>query len=115
MANATLTLSGSVGGLPTGSKSITVPQIVSNSAVGQITDLSLSTGNNVISVPGGATAAIILLPVGNTQMVTLKGAGGDTGIALRGTTWSVLSLDPTQTSFILNAAGAVTGVEISFI
>ncbi len=115
MPNGVLNLSGSVGGLLTGAKSIVVPQIVSQMAVGSITDVNLVLGDNTINIPVNATSAVISFPVTNTQTVTLKGVGGDTGIKLNGKTWSVISLDPTQTSFILNAAGSVPGVEINFI
>lgn len=114
-SNGVLNLSGSVGNLPTGTKSIIVPPITTANAVGQITDLQLNIGDNPINVPTGATAAVINLPATNVQIVKLKGAGGDTGITVNKGIWFVLSLDPSQSSFILNAAAPVPGVEISFL
>jgi len=115
MAVATLQLTGSVAGLPTGSKAITVPTLQVSNAVGSITDLSLLSGDNTVSIPTGATRAVVLIPDTNTTLVRLKGIVADTGIAIAKTGWSVLSFDAVQTSFVLNAAGPVSGIEISFI
>jgi len=115
MATASLQLTGSVANLPTGSKAITVPTLQVSNAVGTITDLSLISGDNTISVPTGATRAVILIPDTNTSLIRLKDNVGDTGIAIALTGWLVLSLDSTQTVFILNAAGPIAGLEISFI
>jgi hypothetical protein len=115
MATGVLSLSGAVIGLLTGNKHISVPNIATTSAIGQISVVKLNSGDNVISVPTGATSAVIYPPANNTFGITLKGAGGDTGIPLRRNVWSVLSLDGSATSFILNAANIVVGVEISFL
>ena len=115
MATASLQLTGSVADLPTGSKAITVPILQVASAVGTITDIALISGDNTITVPTGASRAVILFPDANTSVVRLKDNVGDTGIALATTGWIVLSFNSTQTLFVLNAAGPVAGVEISFI
>lgn len=110
-----LNLSGSVTALPTGTKNIVVPAINSAAASGAVIDINLASGANVISIAPGATAAVILMPSTNSLLVTLKGVSGDTGIAINRSTWTVISFDPTATSFVLTAAGVVNGVEISFI
>lgn len=114
-ATGSLNLSGTVYGLLTGNKNIVVPVIASSAAVGQITSINLNTGANTITIPTGATAAVIYPPSTNIYSLTLKGVTGDTGIPINRTMWSVLSLDPTATTFVLTAGGAISGVEISFI
>lgn len=72
--------------------------------------VALSSGNNAIPVPTGGstpTACTIIKPPANTQLITLKGVNGDTGVALHHTDPDSISLDPTCTGFVLNAAGAV--------
>lgn len=78
--------------------------------------LDLAGGDNTVTAPAssGSTLAgvTIMPPAGNTEAITLKGAGGDTGIALHKTDPTSLGLDPGVTSFILNAAGAVVGLRL---
>lgn len=78
----------------------------------QIQILTLAAGDNAITAPGGGTtpkACTIVKPSGNTIAITLKGAGGDTGIPLDET-------DPDTISgggpFILNAAAEIVGVRL---
>ena len=85
------------------------------SAPGVIQLTSLASGDNTITVPtGGSTpqAATVVFPSNNAVLVKLKGAGGDTGVKLHATAPTSIALDATQTTFILNAASAVTGVRI---
>ena len=85
-----------------------------SAAPGDIDIFSLTTGDNTISVPtGGSTvkAATIIPPSGNTQVIKIKGAGGDTGVNIHKTDPTSLGLDSVS-SFILNVAGNVTGLRI---
>lgn len=78
--------------------------------------VNLSSGNNTITVPtAGVTAptvdgCVIIPPLGNTVVITLKGVAGDTGFAIHPTDPFSLTLATTVTSFVLNAASPVNGV-----
>ena len=47
---------------------------------------------------------------GNTQLILLKSVNGDAGVALHKTDPDSISIDTTTTTFVLNAAGTVTGL-----
>lgn len=88
---------------------------VNNNSVGGSDVQNLSSGNNTITVPTGGTVACsvtIIPPPGNAVQITLKGIAGDTGIALHLTQTLTLSLASSVTSFVLNAASAVTGLRL---
>lgn len=74
--------------------------------------IDLASGNNTITPPSGAGSVTILPPAGNTDLITLKGVNGDTGIPLHLTDPTSLGLDSTLTTFVLNAADAITGVRL---
>lgn len=77
---------------------------------------NLASGDNTITVPSSApavvTAVTIVPPSGNTQALTLKGIGADTGFKIHKTDPSSIALDPTTASFVINAAGTVTGMRL---
>jgi hypothetical protein len=73
-----------------------------------VTSQALSSGNNSITVPTGATALTIAPPSGNTVAITLKGVNGDTGIALHRTHPTSIGIYSTVTAIVLNAGSAVT-------
>ena len=77
---------------------------------GAIVVANLAMGANTITVPSGAKAVTILPPSGNTVVLTLKGISGDTGIAIHLTDPTSLGLGTSVTSFVINAASAVTGM-----
>ncbi|HET9063671.1 MAG TPA: hypothetical protein VFO62_10320 [Candidatus Binatia bacterium] len=107
----TVTYFGDVGGASPGyAQEISAADNLSSPA--QIQILTLAAGDNTITAPGGGStpkACTIVKPAGNTVTITLKGAGGDTGIPLDDT-------DPDTISggggFILNAAAEVVGVRL---
>jgi hypothetical protein len=77
--------------------------------------ITLSSGDNTITVPTGGTtptAVTITKPAGNTNAIKLKGVGGDTGVTLHLTDPDSISLAASQATFILNAAGTITGVTL---
>jgi hypothetical protein len=74
--------------------------------------VNLTSGNNTINVPSGATGLTIVMPTANTVQVTLKGVNGDTGIPLNLTDPSSIGILPTLTSLVLNAASALTGLRL---
>ena len=75
--------------------------------------IDLSSGNNTITVPSGTTGVTIIPPSANVIALILKGVNGDTGIAIAlasPTSIGLLSVS----SFVLNAASALTGLRIIF-
>jgi len=112
-ATSQVTITGVKAGLPFGSESIGPLTILNTASGDAVTDLSSLNGDNTIAVPSWAIGVIISLPAGNTTALKLKGASGDTGVSLHLTNPSVLSLPASQTTFILNVAGA--GVAITFM
>jgi|SRR5215469_14413242 len=72
-----------------------------------ISDIALITGANTITPPTGVTGVTLLMPAGNTAIVTLKGVSGDTGVALHITDPSSIGLNGSST-FVLSASAGVT-------
>ena len=83
--------------------------------------INLNSGNNTINTttcPALVTAGamIILPPTGNGQAMTLKGVNGDTGLAISAVGPTLISLGTSPlTSFVINAAGSITPLQIAFI
>ena len=119
-AAASITVSGYISNTPSGSRSIGPITITSAAANGQVQQIVLQSGDNTITVPTGiaTNGCIIILPSDNTAVTTLKGVGGDTGIALGKTTKQVLNWDSTAApaTFVLNSASTQTSkiTEIQF-
>lgn len=78
--------------------------------------VDLASGNNTITVPPSTacvvTACTIVPPTGNTVDIVLKGVNGDTGIQLHDTDPTSIAIDSSVTSFVLNAASPVVGVQL---
>lgn len=68
---------------------------------------ALTTGNNIITVPSGATGVAIIPPDDNAIVLLLKKVAGDTGISLALISPMFLSLN-SVTSFVINVSGSVT-------
>ena len=119
-AAASVSVTGTITGLPTGARAIGALTSTSAAANGVVTQVVLVSGANTITIPSSPapTGCIVKLPSDNTAVVTLKGVSGDTGIAIGKTTWFVLTWDPTAVpaSFVLNSAATQTGkiTEITF-
>lgn len=75
---------------------------------------NLLSGNNTITVPSGSVSVLIVPPSGNLLVITYKGINGDTGVPLHKTNPSLIGLDTTVTTFILNASNAITGLRLIF-
>jgi hypothetical protein len=77
---------------------------------------TLASGANTITAPVVSgivvTALTIIPPAGNTNLITLKGVSGDTGIALHKTDPTVIALDTTFTSLVLLAASTIVGARL---
>lgn len=81
----------------------------------QIQVVTLAAGDNTITVPSGGTtpvACTIVKPSANTSIIKLKGVGGDAGVKLHVTDPDSVSLDPSQATFVLNAAAQIVGVRL---
>ncbi len=77
------------------------PSVADNKSV------DLVAGNNTITVPVTAVAVTIIPPSDNTEVLTLKGVNGDTGIILSPSDPTSLGVDGIS-SLILNASDDVT-------
>lgn len=110
----TLTYFGDVGG-PSPGVAQEISAADNNTSPAQIQVVTLAIGDNTITAPTGGTtptACTIVKPSGNTSLIKLKGVGGDTGVKLHLTDPDTVSLDATQTTFVLNAAAQVVGVRL---
>lgn len=112
---AGINISGGKTGLPSGSVTITVPQIVNSASTGQISDVALSAGANTITVPSSTAIGVIIVPVaGNTVSLTLKGVTGDTGVPLHLTNPTVYSFPAGTTNFVITAGTGGTSAELNW-
>jgi hypothetical protein len=111
-ATASITISGSIIGLPAGYDQIGPFTLSSAAANGQTQVLILVDTSNTITVPASpaTSGCIIVLDSTNTHATTLKGVAGDTGVPIGKTTKTVLNWDPTSppSSFVLNSSGLQT-------
>jgi len=116
--SATIAFSTAVTGLATGTKTVTPTPVVLTTAVADITgDIDLAIGDNTISVPSGATYVVLEFPI-TAGTITLKGAGGDTGVQLLSNTTMtlfMLLLVSGETSIILNSTAVVENVQANFV
>ena len=72
----------------------------------------LASGNNIITIPAGATCLTIVKPSDNTVVLALKGYSGEavgTGsFPLHPTDTDSISISPDSTTVVISADGAVT-------
>ena len=83
---------------------VTPATILAPNSSASLSSLSLSSGDTQVTPPSNASVVIIQPAASNTATLKLKGAVGDTGIKIHKTAPTVYSLDPTQTSFYINAS-----------
>lgn len=87
-----------------------------NISPGETDIVTLAIGNNTIMAPTISgivvTGLTIIPPSGNTSLITLKGATGDTGIPLHLTDPTSLALGTTLISLVLNTVTSVVGVRL---
>lgn len=115
----TFTVSGASSGLATGSKTIGPLTITGTAVVGEVLDVNLSSGDNTLTIPPNAIAVWIVPPATNTQALKVRTSlnSGDAGLPISASDpfgpfcWRGLS----PTTIIINAAGSVTGVELTFV
>lgn len=119
--SGTLTIGGMSAGLPSGYKVIGPVTTSGNMAIGQITDASLTSGDNTFSVPSGATSVAIFL--GTEPSATVKVRTnlniGDAGLPVaplaEAISWMKFDLVTGVTNVILNSSASLTPVELTFI
>lgn len=110
----TVTYFGDVGGASPGVGQ-EISAVDNNASPAQIQIVTLAIGDNTITAPGGGStpkACTIVKPAANAAAIKIKGNAGDTGVRLHNTDPDTVSLDATQTAFILNAAAEVVGVRL---
>lgn len=112
-ATSTVKVTATYTSLPEGNRTIGPLSLTSAAANGTIQTVELASGANTITPPTSpaTSGCIIILPATNTQVTTLKGVSGDTGIALGKTTTTVINWDSTAApaTFVLTSAAAQTG------
>src|SRR5947209_19015845 len=114
-ALGSVSITSSVTGLPTGSKSFNFA-LSSANASGEVIDVLLAAGDNLIDVPPNASMVFIDPPSTNTTILTLKGAAADVGFAIHPSQVTFLPLPSGTAQLRINAAAALTqAVEFSFV
>lgn len=118
-AAASIVVQGTIGGLPGGSRTIGPLTITSAAASGTVQQLVLQSGDNTITPPTNITPAgcIIVLPAGNTALTKVKGAAGDTGIAIGKVGYAIINWETANvpTTFILNSSATQTGLTTEIV
>jgi len=115
-------VAGNTTGAPTGSRTFGPFTITATSAVDQTLVVSLVNGANTVTVPSGATAAILAPPNATSPApnpsyggtLTLKGVTGDTGVAISNKWPTVIPFDSSTTTFVVNATATGT-LEVWFM
>lgn len=110
-ATGSVSVTGTVDGLPQGSVTVG-PLTISNAAAsGTVTQLTLASGTNTITVPALATSIIIVFDSTSAVTKTLKGVAGDTGILLKPGGVNLLNVSAAGVaSFVITAGAADTGL-----
>jgi hypothetical protein len=112
------TIAGLAAGLASGAKTIGPNTITGGSAIGQISDLILVTGDNTFTVPAGATAVAVFISTTNTSAIKFRTSANaaDAGLPINPAgPWIAWPLVAGTTSVIINAASGGASVELNFI
>ena len=114
-ASGTLVLSGTISGVPSGQQVVDVPWVLPN-AIGQTGSITLAIGDNLINIPAGNPATVLIQPPNaNTIPITMKRVPGDTGWDLHPAVPAYPSLNTTMASFYLTVTALLPGpVQITF-
>ena len=114
----TITVSGNLSQIP-GTQTFGPFSQLFTTGVGQMSVVSLSSGNNTITIPTGTTRVMVVGPNMTTPIpnpsyagtLTLKGVNGDTGIGFSAGSFASWGYDSTvvaPASFVINASVATT-------
>lgn len=113
----TLTITGNEQGLLSGGKTIGPNTYTGSATVGQVTDVTLTTGDNTLTVPTGASYVYIVVSSGNTAVLKVRTSANsaDAGLSLGTQGPGVFPLPTGVTSVIVNAASGGGTIEATFI
>ena len=95
-----------------GTKIINAPWTVAT-PIAHTVDSALASGDNTITWPTGASGVVIVPSTNETATLTLKGAGGDTGVEISSVNPIVLTKGSSAT-FIVNASAISQPMEFSY-
>ncbi len=101
--------------LPGGSKNIAPADWQNNTPPEFELQEVLANGDNIVPVPPLSKGCVIIFDPTSTTSKTLKGVGGDTGIALQKVGWIVITFAQAGGTFIINSSAADTGKYTSII
>jgi hypothetical protein len=116
--SATVQLRGYISSLPGGSRAIAPTDYTNTAAPVAVTQVTLASGDNTITVPAGSRGVIIIFASGSTTTKKLKGVGGDTGVTLDKTGYNFIRFETSPpANFIINSSVADTSniTEIIFV
>lgn len=107
-ATATITLTGTVTGMPSGSKTISATWTDADALSNVHTQTLTQGASNTITVPTGASSVLIVPATTTVETVTLKGVAGDTGVVISSSepTFVKFSASPPATFVITLGAGS---------
>ena len=115
----TFTVTGMAAGLQSGQKTIGPLSAIGTSVVGTIVDLALSSGDNTVSIPTGAVAALIVFPSSTSATVKVRtNLDSSYGITLGNFSyvpWAMFGFSSSATSIILNSSATTGTIEVTFI
>lgn len=87
--------------------------VANPSSPGSIALEALTTGDNTIAVPPGASYMMVVPPVGSVVAKKLKGVGGDTGFSIHASNPTLVALaSPTPATVLLNLS---TGENLTLV
>lgn len=101
---------------PTGNKSIGPFTITGGLGLSETFDVTLANGDTTVTVPALSVGCVIVLPSGNTNVITVRTVSGDTGIQVARTGPVVILFDTAAlpASVKINSAGGGGVAEVSF-
>ena len=105
MAGA-VTVTGLAAGLPGGEKILGPITVTGTATIGEILDLTLSSGDTTITIPTGAIGVVFIPPVNNTATIKYRTSANssDGGLPIAPTQPFVHVFNGTPSSLILNAS-----------
>lgn len=112
MSTNTLTISGTMTNADVGTLQLGPWGITNTSGGGIVERKALASGDNSFTIPSGTKVVIVLPPSGNTVAIKEKGDAADVGrpILADGDLPLIRPVTAGDTTFILNAAGAISAL-----
>lgn len=80
---------------------------------GQLQTVTLTSGDNTLTVPAGTMLIVVKPPTTNATAIKVKGVVGDTGVLLQVNAPTVIGW--ASGAVILNAAANITGVQLLYL